>query len=1023
MSPIEWFGGYDLVLLGDIHLQYAKYNKKSNLYYGYPGSLVQQDFGEGIFHHGFLLWNLNSNGFESVEKHHVPNGFGRANLRIIDNKVCINLTGSGYEPLEDVLQNNVLPSELHTRLYCKEDTHVSNIRDNILTLTQQHNINLKLDIITTTMNDITNSNIDTELLNSSISSLTSSDTIVEFFKSNGNEDVLNENPDWESYVRNIDNVKLCDCDGVSEQIDNLVTNKNNKLDKKLEMIKSKATNHITQNNLRIVNIKFDWLLAFGRKNCFQFSNNKITLINAPNGYGKSAFFECIMLGLFGETIPSRYNKSNALSILNKRKPANVETSQVSVTFVLNGSDQYVLLRDFYEYTDSRNKSVKRLQSNKVELYENGNLIKTGARIVNTWITENVCSSQDFLLSTMITQNFDYDFFKLKACDQNELLDSVLNMKTVNNMSDVIKDAKKEYRDLKNHIDTFVSAKQPKYIYNKDEYNQLLMEQENLEQQLQETQHQYDSLNILPSKRFVDGLNKPDDSLEDVMKQENELIKELNILEVDEDEEVAMYDLHDLTPEQFVNFENGHIVNPCKKTVAKLVTNNKTKPFKDLVIQFREACDAYDYAHYNLENVKSAKPHQATEKTMEEYEAFENELKAYRKKYGKVKPMDEPEFDLDFEKPSCSDDLFEMEESELEELSKQTLKDYPTHYKHNTDCWACNHNFGSQQSNDAKAVIEYNYKMNIKNQWNKYLKKKPYVEYLKELEIQNEEWNSILPIIRDQEEWLTRYEESEGIMTSKLQMKLNIGVALQEVHAYQSKCNQAAGALKTLKEVKTKKAYYANEKLSSKLTIDRLNKRLLELRVRLGQLEMAQNEHVEYEKVKYKIEDITNTLSRKMNLFNHFVETFSKYKSWVYNEKVLPAIVNKTNSILRSLFQDRELVLNFMLQDSGIVFTVKDEGNVVNMEKLSGAQSFAVSLSFRLALSAVGITRFRCNQLFIDEGFCSFDQHNLLNVPVLIKNLKQLYDEIILVTHLEEIKTCADSVVNIQRNEGVSLIVN
>ena len=123
------------------------------------------------------------------------------------------------------------------RLYCKEDTNVATIRDNILSLTKH--INLKLDVITTTMNDTTESAIDTELLNSSISSLTSSDTIVEFFKSNGNEDVLNENPDWESYVRNIDNVKLCDCDGVSEQIDNLVTNKNNKLDKKLEMIKTK----------------------------------------------------------------------------------------------------------------------------------------------------------------------------------------------------------------------------------------------------------------------------------------------------------------------------------------------------------------------------------------------------------------------------------------------------------------------------------------------------------------------------------------------------------------------------------------------------------------------------------------------------------------------------------------------------------------------------------------------------------------------------------------------------------------
>jgi DNA repair exonuclease SbcCD ATPase subunit len=107
----------------------------------------------------------------------------------------------------------------------------------------------------------------------------------------------------------------------------------------------------------------------------------------------------------------------------------------------------------------------------------------------------------------------------------------------------------------------------------------------------------------------------------------------------------------------------------------------------------------------------------------------------------------------------------------------------------------------------------------------------------------------------------------------------------------------------------------------------------------------------------------------------------------------------------------------------VVFTVTDEGNSIHMEKLSGAQAFAVSLSFRLALSAIGITKFRCNQLFIDEGFCSFDQHNLLNVPVMIKKLKSLFNEILLVTHLDEIKSCADNVVNITRDYGISCLRN
>jgi DNA repair exonuclease SbcCD ATPase subunit len=111
----------------------------------------------------------------------------------------------------------------------------------------------------------------------------------------------------------------------------------------------------------------------------------------------------------------------------------------------------------------------------------------------------------------------------------------------------------------------------------------------------------------------------------------------------------------------------------------------------------------------------------------------------------------------------------------------------------------------------------------------------------------------------------------------------------------------------------------------------------------------------------------------------------------------------------------------MFIDDSVVFTVIDEGNEISMEKLSGAQSFAVSLSFRLALSSTGICKFRCNQLFIDEGFCSFDQTNLVNVPELMTNLKNLFQEIVLVTHLQEIKSCADTIVNITRKDGISKI--
>jgi DNA repair exonuclease SbcCD ATPase subunit len=193
-----------------------------------------------------------------------------------------------------------------------------------------------------------------------------------------------------------------------------------------------------------------------KDNRFKFANDRISLINAPNGYGKSAFYECIILGLFGEPIPSRYMKSSSHYILNKRKKHKVDSSNIDISFSLNNID-YRIYRVFYE---KQIKGVKRLQFVSIELYENNVLIKTTANLVNKWVNENICTVQDFLLSTMITQNFDKDFFKMKVTDQMDLLDNVLHMDHINHICDVFKDAKKEYKDLRNHTDTYIQASKP-----------------------------------------------------------------------------------------------------------------------------------------------------------------------------------------------------------------------------------------------------------------------------------------------------------------------------------------------------------------------------------------------------------------------------------------------------------------------------------------------------------------------------------------------------------------------------------
>jgi exonuclease SbcC len=94
-----------------------------------------------------------------------------------------------------------------------------------------------------------------------------------------------------------------------------------------------------------------------------------------------------------------------------------------------------------------------------------------------------------------------------------------------------------------------------------------------------------------------------------------------------------------------------------------------------------------------------------------------------------------------------------------------------------------------------------------------------------------------------------------------------------------------------------------------------------------------------------------------------------------------------------------------------------------MEKASGFQRFLCGLAVRIALGGIGAAGTKPKQLFLDEGFTSCDQTNLAKVPDMLKTLLQLYDGIVLVTHLEELKDGGDAIIPIKRDEvsGISTL--
>lgn len=68
-------------MAGDIHMRQTL--KRKNTEIVYPGSLIQQDFGETVSKHGFVVWNMETLKHSFID---IESDFGLYDIRINDIK-------------------------------------------------------------------------------------------------------------------------------------------------------------------------------------------------------------------------------------------------------------------------------------------------------------------------------------------------------------------------------------------------------------------------------------------------------------------------------------------------------------------------------------------------------------------------------------------------------------------------------------------------------------------------------------------------------------------------------------------------------------------------------------------------------------------------------------------------------------------------------------------------------------------------------------------------------------------------
>jgi DNA repair exonuclease SbcCD ATPase subunit/DNA repair exonuclease SbcCD nuclease subunit len=1035
--PIHYFKNYKYILLGDTHQKTIF--KENDIIYAYPGSLLQQNFGEPILNHGYILWDLESNTQNHI---HIHNDYALAYLKLIKNEYHINYSDdNSYIPLNDFFKYENKPKYIQIKANCVFD-------DTLNDLFNKHNIISHIDFYSNKNNTEFNQ-IECNQFNSK-----------EYYTKYISENVNNQ---WNT--NDLINFKL-NYNNLPDVIQNKINEVNNKFNL---LIKKNPIDYENKNinHFKINKLEWNWILPFGSNNVFTFNNkNSTTVLNAPNGFGKSAFLDVILLALYNTPTPSRYNRYCGVSIICDSKPKKTEAATIHMSFSINNNN-YTIFRKF---SSKITQDIPDIQNKESKLYHEENLIKSGHTAIKQWINDNLCSLDDFILATMITQNKDNDFFNMDNKNQIELLDNYLHMQYFNNISSVLSSNVKNINNLIDHITTYINSIKPEcddvnelieeYEMKKELYDSLLIKPEKYENTIkpEESCEELNRLKILFS--YIDlphiknktydipdtiGFVCRDQPIDDNFEHDvNELLKEYEekqqkFTENVKNKKIVKYTLEDY--EKFIkeydifneNFKHKEIINGeyslNRKHVIENEINNIIKRHPDIIPKKFNVPEINFHSNVKLNINENTTPKKLNEniEIVNDMKNLLHDLENEKEELLMNKPIEESFFtqndidnlknnlNIDFDIIDIKNDKINIKFGKIKDKNKlkswkqslQFILNAKKYLKTHDNNWEYNFNEICEKIKKVKQDLE-TVEIVVYNTHHYLKSSNLYYELQKELDlislyIDCEKKNTFEENLIKWKKIKIEIEESDN--TIKYMNEINkLKNIIYHSFKYQKQCNTKVMYDDYVEKLK----YYHNLKYELKSFLENYDIHSIQ----------------KYNEEKNNLYNLLNDLQNIKDLHQNISANTNNFKLWLYDNHILPMLINQTNIIVNSIFNDRSMSLNYKYKNKNntIIWYVVDQNNTVYIDKLSGAQSFAFSLAFKLAINSIGLTSMKSSQLFIDEGFCSFDEINLQSVPTLIHGLKSLYDEVILVSHIDVIKNCGDYYCKIERNNGISKII-
>lgn len=165
------------------------------------------------------------------------------------------------------------------------------------------------------------------------------------------------------------------------------------------------------------------------------------------------------------------------------------------------------------------------------------------------------------------------------------------------------------------------------------------------------------------------------------------------------------------------------------------------------------------------------------------------------------------------------------------------------------------------------------------------------------------------------------------------------------------------------------------------------------------------------------------LEAKMRI-SEFYKNALKQLPYILLNAIKPILEKKVNDLLTIT---TDFTVKFDLTDGKIDIYLdrtiyKDKTRNILINNASGFERFIASLAIRIALLELSNLP-KINFMAIDEGWSSFDTHNINNVSIILDYLTHKFDFILTISHLIQIKEHCDIQISLKRDDlGFSKII-